>query len=187
MYIGCEHKMDKIVIIILALLACAGLLAGVYIFVYNRMQKYIVRIKEAENEVRETLKRRYELLMKVEEEINACTNLKQKNFEDFNIDEMSDFEIDRKLFKIMSTFEKIQADYSEKLDNETFRNLLIELKIVDEKTVTAKAYFNKHTTSLNTLIKKFPSNIVARIHRIEEGEYFNNKNMNYQEIMSFKF
>lgn len=179
--------MDKIVIVILALIALAAISIGIYIFVYNRMQKYIVRIKEAENEVSETLKKRYELLVKIEEEINTCTGLKQKNFENFKIEEMSNFEIDRKLFKIMTTFEKIKSDYPDKLDNESFRNLMIELKIVDEKIVTAKAYFNKHTTSLNTLIKKFPSNIIARIHRIEEGEYFNNKNLNYQEIMAFKF
>lgn len=179
--------MDKIIIIILILVAIAALLGGIYIFIYNRMQKYNVRIAEAENEIGESLKKRYELLMKLEEEINSSTDLKQNNFEDFDPEKMSNFEIDRKLFKIMTTFEKIQSDYSEKLDNENFRNLMTELKIVDEKIVTAKAYFNKHTTSLNNLIKKFPSNIIARIHNIEERQYFSNKNLNYQEIMSFKF
>lgn len=179
--------MDKIVLIILALIAVFAILAAIYIFVYNRLQKYTVRIKEAESEVKETLKRRYELLMKIEEEINSATGLKQNNFKDFKFEEMTNFDIDRKLFKVMSTFEKIKDDYPDRLDTEPFRNLMIDIKIVDEKIVAAKAYYNKYTTSLNMMIKKFPSNIVARIHRIEEGEYFNNKNMNYQEIINFKF
>lgn len=179
--------MDKIVLIILALIAVFAILAAIYIFVYNRLQKYTVRIKEAESEVKETLKRRYELLMKIEEEINSATGLKQNNFKDFKFEEMTNFDIDRKLFKVMSTFEKIRDDYPDRLDTESFRNLMIDIKIVDEKIVAAKAYYNKYTTSLNMMIKKFPSNIIARIHRIEEGEYFNNKNMNYQEIINFKF
>lgn len=179
--------MDKMIIVVLALIGVIALIAGVYIFVYNRLQKYVVRINEAKNEVSETLKKRYELLLKIESEINANTDLKQDNFKDFKLEDMSPFDVDRKLFRVMTTFEKIKADYPDKLDKESFRNLLIELKIVDEKTVTAKAYYNKYTTTLNDLIKKFPLNIIARIHRIEEGEYFNNKNMNYQEIMSFKF
>lgn len=179
--------MDNIVIIILILAGILAAIVGIYIFFYNRIQKYMVRIKEAESEVQDSLKKRYELLVKIENEINANTDLKQKNFDNLNIEEMSNFDFDRKLFKIMTTFEKIRDDYPDKLDNETFRNLMIEVKIVDEKIVTAKAYYNKHTTSLNMLIKKFPSNIIARIHNIKEREYFNNKNMNYQEIMSFKF
>ena len=77
---------------------------------------------------------------------------------------------------------KKDKDYSKQ-----FGDKLVELASTDEKIVAVKAYYNKYTTSLNMLIKRFPSNIIARIHRIEEGEYFNNKNMNYQEIMSFKF
>ncbi|MCI8498613.1 MAG: LemA family protein [Bacilli bacterium] len=179
--------MDKIIIVILALIACFTLLAAIYIYFYNRLQKFLIRIKESEIEVTDSLKKRYELLVKMEQEINTITGLKQDNFKDFKSEEMSNFDVDRKLFKIMSTFEKIKEDYSDKLDVEAFRNLEIEIKIVDEKIVAVKAYYNKYTTSLNMLIKRFPSNIIARIHRIEEGEYFNNKNMNYQEIMSFKF
>lgn len=179
--------MDKIVIVVLALIAFFAFLSVLYIFIYNRLQKFTVRIKESELEVTESLRKRYELLLEMEKEINTATGLKQDNFKNFNTEEMSNFEIDRKLFKIMTTFEKIKEDYPDKLDTEKFRNLAIEIKIIDEKIVAAKAYYNKYTTSLNMLIKRFPSNIVARIHRIEEGEYYNNKNMNYQEIMSFKF
>lgn len=153
---------------------------------YNRLQKYTVRIKEAENEISDSLKKRYELLIKIEQEINNSTDLKQNNFKDFNPDTLSNFEIDRKLFKIMSTFEKIKDDYPDKLDSENYRNLTTEIKIVDEKVVSAKAYYNKYTTSLNMLIKKFPTNIISRIHRIDEREYFDNKNMNYKDILDFK-
>ena len=100
--------MDKAMIIIFVIIAIGGLSAIVYILMYNRLQKYTVRIKEAENEISDSLKKRYELLIKIEQEINNSTDLKQNNFKDFNPDTLSNFEIDRKLFKIMSTFEKIK-------------------------------------------------------------------------------
>ncbi len=179
--------MDKIIIVILVLIACVALLGAVYFFIYNRLRKFTVRIKEAESEVEETLKKRYELLVKIEKEINSITNLNQNNFEDLNLENMDNYEIDKRLFKIMTTFEKIRDDYPDKLDNENFRNLMVDSTILDEKIVAAKAYYNKYTSSLNSMIKKFPINLIAKIHHIEKGKNFNNKNMKYQENMNFKF
>lgn len=179
--------MNTIMIVICALIGVAIVLGLSYIFIYNRLQKYTVRISEAENEIRVTLKKRYEVLRNMEEEINKCTKLNQNNFKDFkDIDKMNTIDLDRQLYKVMVTFEKIKEDYPEKLDNEHFRELSTEVKIVDEKCVAVKAYYNKYISSLNLLIKKFPSNIVSRIHGIKEGSYYDNKNLKYKEMLDFK-
>lgn len=178
--------MEKVTIIIFTLIAVAGILGIVYVAIYNRLQKYVIRIKEAESEIDEALRKRYDLLVSMESAINSCTELGQDNFKDFEKDKMSNFDVDRKLSKIKEIFRMIAADYPDKLDNEAFRNLLVEVKIIEEKSDAAKAYYNKYTTSLNMLIKKFPSNIVARICHIEERFYFDNKNMNDKDILDFK-
>lgn len=178
--------MDTFTIIILILVAIGGLFGISYIMLYNRIQKYIVRINEAESKIDEALRKRYDILVNMEQEINSSTELKENNFENFKSDTMSNFDADRKLTKIRETFKNIKADFNDKLDNEKVRNLSTELKIVEEKSDAAKAYYNKYTTSLNLLIKKFPSNIVARIHNIDERLYFDNKNMNDKDILDFK-
>ncbi len=178
--------MDKIIIIVMTLILAAGFVGVMYVLIYNKLKKYIVRIKEAESEIDETLRKRYDILLSMEEVINSSTELNQKNFEKFEKEKMSTFDVDRKLSKISEVFKKIKEDYRDNLDNENFRNLAIDLKIIEEKNDAAKAYYNKYTTSLNMLINKFPSNIVARICNIEERNYFDNKNMNDKDILDFK-
>lgn len=178
--------MEKITLIVFTLVATAGILAILFIVIHNRLQKYVIRIKEAESEIDETLRKRYDLLMSMESIINSNTGLKQDNFKDFETDKMSTFDADRRLSKIKETFKKIKSDYQDDLDIENFRNLLTEIKIIEEKSDAAKSYYNKYTTSLNMMIKKFPSNIVASICHIEERFYFDNKNMNDNDILDFK-
>lgn len=178
--------MEKATIIIFTLLIVAGILAVVFVAIYNRLQKYVVRIKEAESEIDETLRKRYDLLVSMESTINSNTELAQNNFKDFEKDKMSNFDVDRKLSKIKETFKMIGSDYPDRLDTEAFRNLLTEIKIIEEKSDAAKAYYNKYTTSLNMLIKRFPSNLVASVCHIEERLYFDNKNMNDKDILDFK-
>lgn len=178
--------METVTIIIFILLALIGALTTGYIYLYNKLQKCLVRINEAESEIDETLRKRTDLLTCMEKEINTSTELEQNNFQDFKSDFMSSFDADRKLTKITDTFRKIREDFPDKLDNDNFRNLSTELKIVIEKSDAAKSYYNKYTTSLNLLIKKFPSNIIARIHKVDERFYFDNKNMNDKDILDFK-
>lgn len=178
--------MEKVTVTILSLVAIGAILAIIYIMIYNRLQKYVVRIKEAESEIDEALRKRHDILVNIEKEIDSRTDLNQDNFKDFKSDTMSNFDVDRKLSKITDTFKKIKDDYTDELDTENARNLFTELKIVEEKSDAAKSYYNKYTTSLNMLIKKFPSNLVARIHKIDERMYFDNKNMNDDDILDFK-
>lgn len=178
--------MEKITLIIFTLIALTGIIFFIYIMIYNKLQKYVIRIKEAESEIDETLRKRYDLLLSMESLINSNTDLKQNNFKDFKTDTMSTYDVDRKLSKIKEIFKMIASDYPDKLENEAFRNLLVEIKIIEEKSDAAKAYYNKYTTSLNMLIKKFPSNLVAALSHIEERAYFDNKNMNDKNILDFK-
>lgn len=178
--------MGIITIIFFVLIASTTSLVIGYIYLYNKLQKCTVRIQEAENEIDETLRKRLDILSGMEKEINSLTDLKQDNFKDFENDKMSNYDVDRKLSKITDTFKKIKDDYYDKLDTDNFHNLSTELKIVNEKSDAAKVYYNKYTTSLNLLIKKFPSNLIARIHSIDERFYFDNKNMNDKDILDFK-
>lgn len=176
------------IIILGILIAIIASLAIIYICIYNKLQKNLIRIQEAEAEIDETLRKRYDILVQIESYINSNIDLNQNNFKDFKKEnlQMSNFEVDRKLSKIVDTFNKIKLDYPDDLDTETYRTLMTSLKINEEKNEASKSYYNRYTTKLNMLVKKFPSNLIARIHNMEEHLYFDNKNMNDDDILDFK-
>lgn len=178
--------MDTIVLIVLVIILIILGLISLYVGIYNRLQKFVIRINEAESEIDECLRKRYDLLLDLERIINEQTNLNQDNLKKFKSDEMSNFEVDRKLTQITDLFKKIKLDYEDELNIQTFNENIVLLKKNNEKCDASKAFYNKYTTELNMLVKKFPTNIIARIHGIKSRLYFDNKIMNDDDICDFK-
>ena len=50
--------MKVVVIVIFIIIAILAILAGIYIYLYNKLQKNIIRVNEAESEIDETLRKR---------------------------------------------------------------------------------------------------------------------------------
>ena len=76
--------MKVIVIVIFIIIAILAILAGIYIHLYNKLQKNIIRVNEAESEIDETLRKRYDILRDLEDIINDNTKVTQENFKDFD-------------------------------------------------------------------------------------------------------
>ena len=77
-------------------------------------------------------------------------------------------------------------DYDSLEKNKDFTNIINSLYDSDEKLEAAKSFYNKYTSKLNEVIRKFPSNIIALIHQIKTKAYFDGKNMFDDEIEDFK-
>ena len=129
-----------------------------YVSVYNNYQNYIIRINEAEAFIDTTLRKRFDLLNKSIEIIKANT----KETEVLNIiDELktmkiSNFDLDRKLYDAINEFNKYRK------------------------------YYNDIITDYNKLVKKFPSNIVAKVSRYKTRTYFDGKDMEDDDTKDFK-
>ena len=59
-------------------------------------------------------------------------------------------------------------------------------KRINEKITSAKSFYNKYITESNELVRKFPSNIVAKFHNVKIKYFFDNNDMNDEEINDFK-
>ena len=57
---------------------------------------------------------------------------------------------------------------------------------LNERLEATKSFYNKYTSLLNKLIKKFPSNILAKIHHIEVQTYFDGKDLFDDKKEDFK-
>ena len=75
---------------------------------------------------------------------------------------------------------------AEKLNNKEFNELLKKIDELNETLASSKTYYNNNTSKLNQIIRKFPSNIVAKIHRYKIKPFFDGKNMQDAVIDDFK-
>lgn len=172
---------------ILLLIIIVGIIAIAYVITYNNLVNYKIKIEKAEGIIDENLRQKYDLIVKMNIAIKKVVTKKDylKDYIDLKDKRISNYELDRKLTEAMNIILEVKNDYNE-LDNKEFNNELKEINIINETLTSCKTYYNKNTTELNQIIRKFPSNIVAKIHRYKIKPFFDGKNMQDAVIDDFK-
>lgn len=159
-----------------------------YVNLYNNFQTYIIRINESEAFIDTTLRKRFDLLNKSIGIIKA--NSKNKNVLDIIVElrskKLSNFELDRELYEAINEFNKYKEEIPELKNNEDF--LKIELGLIESEAeiVAARKYYNDIITDYNAIVRKFPSNLVAKTCRYHTKTYFDGKNMEDDDTKDFK-
>lgn len=179
----------KIYCLLLTAIAIIGILLIIYIFNYNKLQELILKITEAEGIINSELRKKYDSLLKIVKIVNSKNDSKEKYFEQLNklkIEKLSNFEIDRKLCEYHDLITKIEQDYNKIAQNKSFIEEKKLLKSIEEKLEAAIIYYNKNTTLLNNNIKKFPTNFVAKIHKIKMRNFFDGINLFDDNAKDFK-
>ena len=176
-----------IIYALLILLIIGGIGAIVYIIYYNALQDCKTKIDESESMIDEALRSKYDILLKLESLIK--TNIKETkiNFKDLNDlkkESISNFQLERKLVDTVLLINKIQDDFPNLEEIKEYRELLNDIRVMDEKINASKKYYNKYTSKSNELVRKFPSNIIAKFHNITIRNFFDNKDMN-DDIIPF--
>ena len=173
--------------IILLIIIIIGVLALIYVMTYNNLVNYKIKIEKAEGIIDENLRHKYDLIAKMNIAIKKVVNKKDylKEYIELKDKRISNYELDRKLTEAMNIILEVKNDYSE-LDTKEFNNDLKEINAINETLTSCKTYYNKNTTELNQIIRKFPSNIVAKIHRYKIKPFFDGKNMQDAVIADFK-
>jgi len=167
-----------------------GAAAICYAYQFNKLQHSKTKIDHAEMSIDEALRARYDLLVRADNLIK--TELKNdktffKGLDKVKDEDISNFDLERKLEEYMTTLEQVKLDNEDLVNNKDFKSILNECKNNSEKLQAAKSYYNKYTSELNDLVRTFPSNLVARMHRIDIKPFFDGKNMEDDIVNDFKF
>lgn len=181
--------MNLIMIIILIAIVLIGILIISYIYNYNNLQELNIKINESENIIDNELRNKYDLIMKSSTTINKLLKKEVTYFKDLEKlkkEDISNFDLDRKIVEGENLIHQVKNDYKSLNDNEEYISIINNLKDSDELLEAAKSFYNKYTTEINLLIKKFPTNIIAKFHKIKLRNYFDGKNMFDDEIKDFK-
>lgn len=173
--------------IILLIIIIISIIALVYVITYNNLVNYKIKIEKAEGIIDENLRQKYDLIAKLNIAIKKVVTKKDylKEYIDLKDKRISNYELDRKLTEAMNIILEVKNDHSE-LDTKEFNKDLKEIERINETLISCKTYYNKNTTELNQIIRKFPSNIVAKIHRYKIKPFFDGKNMQDAVIDDFK-
>ena len=166
-----------------------GALGIFYVYQYNKLQHSKTKIDHAECLIDEALRTTYDILVKADKVIQSEVGEDKtffKGLDKVKNENISNFDLDRKLTEYINLLDKIKLDYPDLVSNKSFKEVLSENKKASEKLQAAKSYYNKYTSELNDLVRTFPSNIVAKMHSISIKSFFDGKNMEDEIIDDFK-
>lgn len=175
-----------IFLIIIIILSALGI---IYSNIYNKLQYLKTKIEQAENLVDESLRFKYDQIISCNALIKKTLNSKRdylKEYDKLKSKKLSNFELDRKLIEAQKVIEDLIHDHDILDKNKELRDILYEIKDLDEKLSAAKNYYNKNTTEANLIVRKFPSIIVAKIHNFVIKPFFDGKDMQDDIIKDFK-
>lgn len=176
-------------IFLLILIVIAGTLGIIYVINYNKMQYLKTKIEQSEGIIDETLRERYDLLVRANDIIKSTLNDDKdylKEYINLKNKNLTNFEMDRSLRKAFIVLNKFNDDYKEIQNNKEMKEIFNSIKESNEKLTATTSYYNKNTNILNGYIRKFPSNIIAKFNNFKIRPFFDGKNMNDEIYDDFK-
>lgn len=168
----------------LCIVIIIGLLAIIYVAIYNRFQDYIIRINEAEVNIDATLRKRYDLINKAASIIEATLKDEVKIQElvnELRSKKLTNFELDRSLYAAINEFHAIKEKYTELQTNEEFIKIELSIAESESEIVGLRKYYNDIITDYNKMVKSFPSIITATFNGYKSKDYFDGNNVDQKK------
>jgi LemA protein len=160
-------------------LVVVGIVAN--ILVYNRLVALRTRVDNGWSQIDVQLRRRYDLIPNLVETVQGYAKHEREVFE--HVTEARSRAIDagtvpdqaaaenqittglRQLFAVAEAYPELKA-------NQSFLALQEELTGTESKIAYARQFYNDQVMRLNTLIRSFPSNLIAKTFGFHEREFF---------------
>lgn len=181
--------MEGLLIFVLAvvILVCTG--AIFYAKVYNKFQDYIIRINEVESMIDNNLRGKYDLFNRAIPIIKGNINSDKEIFGEIvklRSRKLGNFELYRVLVRTSNEFGQLKEEYPDIQKSSEIKKILNQVNDIDLELDNQIDYYNDNISIYNSLLKKFPSNIVATFCKYSEKLYFDRKDMSDENYNDFK-
>jgi len=179
----------KLWIIILIVLVVIFALFLIVNIIYNKFQDFIIKINEVEGKIDDTLRDKYDDLLKINNIVKEKINTDKEiidDLENIKTDEKSSFEIHRLLKESFNKLDFVKKQYKEVNTSEDINKLFFEINEMDESLNAYIKYYNENIVEYNKYIRKFPFNIIGIVLKYKEKQFFDNKDLNDENIKDFK-
>ena len=181
--------MNSFLITLFIIIALTLTILIYFIYLYNKINESIIRIEEAESRIDNNLRDKYDLLNRSVSLIRNKIELPQDAFKEIiklRARKISNFDLDRILVKSYTEFLTIYEANSKVRESDEIFKVSRQLEIINEELLTLRNYYNVNITNYNTMIKKFPTNIVANIKKYKEKPFYDLKDMTDEDYQDFK-
>ena len=155
------------------------LLVIILIIIYNRLVMLNIRCKNGWASIDNQLKRRNDLIPNLVEVTKGYAKhesetlekiVKARSISSNNIDEIATNS--KAISNGVNNLLAIAEQYPDLKANEVFMNLQIELTGTEDKIAYARQFYNDSVQLYNTAIEQFPSNLLAKLFKFEQRQYF---------------
>lgn len=181
--------MEGLMICIFIIIVLACVIAIFYATVYNKFQEYIIRINEVESMIDTYLRNKYDLINKSIPIIKGNIKGEKEIFGEIvklRSRKIGNFELYRILTRASNELNGLRAEYKDIDNSDEIKKITKQIDDIDIKIDNAIEYYNDNITIYNSLLKKFPSNIVATFGKYKEKLFFDRKDMNDDDYDDFK-
>lgn len=176
-------------IILLILIIVFGLIAILYISIYNKLQYGKTKIEHVEGIIDEDLRTKFDIVLRAEDVIKTKIPSNKdylKEFTKLKNEKISSFDLERKLKEAENIILNLYNDNLELNENTSMFEIIKDFKQINEKLTAGISYYNRQMNILNAYLRKFPNNIIAKIHHMESKPFFDRKDMTDTDIEDFK-
>ncbi len=181
--------MEILMIIILVMIIIVCVIAVFYATIYNRFQDYIIRINEVESIIDNNLRNKYDLINRLIPIIKGTVDNDKDIFEEIikiRSRKISNFELYRILMQSSIQLNSLKKEFPDINKSDEIKKVTKQIEDIDNKIENYIDYYNENITIYNTLVKKFPSNIIAIFSKYKEKLFFDRKDMNDEIYNDFK-
>ena len=176
-----------IVILFIIIIVC--LISIFYASIYNKFQDYIIRINEVESIIDKNLRNKYDLINRMIPIIKGNIDKDKDMFEEIikiRSRKISNFELYRILMQSSIQLSSLKKEFPDINKSDEIKKLTKQIEDIDSKIENYIDYYNDNITIYNTLVKKFPSNLIALFSKYKEKLFFDRKDMSDDDYNDFK-
>lgn len=138
-------------IIFLTLVIIVLVIMILYLSAYNKLSEISFKIHNADDNIKNLLKEKHELMKELEEKIKKVCKKKDylKDFNELDKHNYNNYDLDKELEESFSLMLSIQEDHKS-LKNDEFNNIVDQIKKINQNIIANKKFYNKNN---NVLVK----------------------------------
>ena len=181
--------MEGLLIFIFFIVVIICVMSIFYATVYNRFQDYIIRINEVESMIDNNLRNKYDLLNRAIPIVKGSVPKERVVFSEIvklRSRKLGNFELYRVLVRASNEFGALREEFSDVEKSTELKKIRNQISDIDLKLDNEFDYYNENISIYNSLLKKFPSNIVATFCKYKEKLFFDRKDMSDEDYEDFK-
>lgn len=174
----------KIFYILTIIILLLSILAIIYVTIYNSLQERLLKKKEAESEIDETLRTKYDILNKLKDLLNKGLKGKDANcldtltkMEKITDEKLTSFELYRSLIDFENKMLRLKENAKKMNNIQDFENEFEKIEDINVRLSGEIKYYNDVISSYMKIYSKLPGVIIAKTAKLKDERYFDNRNL----------